>query len=149
MTESEHYSRVKRFMYLAKQEVPEEVTLPSAEVRELRANLILEEALETVAALGFHAEVLTPSNPGEKHQVILSEEETPDLVEIADGCADISVVNVGTLIACGIKDKALIRLVDENNLAKFGPGSSIREDGKLIKPPGHTPPNIKELLAAQ
>lgn len=32
---------------------------------------------------------------------------------------------------------------------KFGPGHSIRADGKLVKPPGHKPPDIAAELARQ
>ena len=73
----------------------------------------------------------------------------PNLVEIADGCADLSVVTIGTLSACGIADEMLLGVVDANNLAKFGPGHSIREDGKLIKPKNHKPPDIAQLLEIQ
>jgi predicted HAD superfamily Cof-like phosphohydrolase len=36
--------------------------------------------------------------------------------------------------------------VDQNNLAKFGPGGHRREDGKWVKPPDHKPPDIAGLL---
>ena len=49
---SEHQKRVESFMRLAKQDVPEKVTIPSDEVCRLRASLILEEALETISSLG-------------------------------------------------------------------------------------------------
>lgn len=41
------------------------------------------------------------------------------------------------------------QLVDENNLAKFGPGGYRRDDGKWIKPPGHKPPAIAKALRWQ
>src|SRR5690606_33615746 len=69
-----------------------------------------------------------------------------DLEKTVDGCCDLKVVTTGTLSSCGIPDELFQKEVDENNLKKFGPGHSYREDGKLIKPPGHQPPNIKGLL---
>jgi len=68
------------------------------------------------------------------------------LVDIVDGCADISVVTIGTLSACGVSDEPIMREVDDNNLTKFGPGQYIRDDGKLVKPPNHKPPRIAETL---
>jgi predicted HAD superfamily Cof-like phosphohydrolase len=128
-------------MRLAGQALPALPVLPSLETRKLRANLIMEEALETIKGLGF-AVVIKPQSNGWDIQ----EANAPDLVEIVDGCADISVVTMGTLLACGIGDEELLKLVDENNLAKFGPGGHRREDGKWVKPPGHQPPDIKGLL---
>lgn len=143
-----HYARVREFMVKAKQECPQLPTIPSADVRKLRAKLILEEALETIKALGMS---LCREFGGELHKItddqfdFVADGEC-DIVGVADGCADVSVVTIGTLIAFGIPDRRLLELVDNNNLAKFGPGHSIREDGKLIKPPGHKPPDVLGLL---
>jgi predicted HAD superfamily Cof-like phosphohydrolase len=142
---SDHQLRVEEFMRFAKQDVPMVPNLPSKEVRELRARLIIEEALETIAALGceLHAngEPVTAKGLKSGHAVI-SSSNAPDLVEIVDGCCDIMVVTTGTLSACGIRDVVPLKMVDENNLAKFGPGHSIRADGKLIKPPNHKAPDL-------
>jgi len=136
---SEHYQRIATFMRFAGQDTPEKAALPSAEILKLRAKLIYEEAMETIHALGFSVK---HTENGEE----FIQDKEPDLVEIADGCADISVVTVGTLIACGIDDVELLEMVDKNNLDKFGPGHHIREDGKLVKPPGHQPPDIAKIL---
>ncbi len=74
------------------------------------------------------------------------DQDNISLVDIVDGCADISVVTIGTLSACGVSDEPIMREVDDNNLAKFGPGHYIRDDGKLVKPPDHKPPRIAETL---
>lgn len=145
--ETLHYQRVKSFMKKAKQGTPAWPAVPDERTRILRARLILEEALETAEALGVQVSV-QGHLVGEDGQLSFTAHPTkkPDLVGIADGCADVSVVTTGTLVACGIPDHELLNLVDENNLAKFGPGHSFREDGKLIKPPHHRPPNITGLL---
>ena len=102
--------------------------------------------METVKALGFSISTVDNHSELKISDVVFDSSGEPDLVEIADGCADISVVTIGTLIACGIKDKKLIEVVDQNNLDKFGPGHSYRADGKLIKPPGHTKPDIQQII---
>lgn len=140
---SGHWHDVFLFMKHAGQELPDEIGIPSEAVRKLRAALILEEALETVKALGFNATVRGVSV---QKNIDLMAAYTPDLEEVFDGCADLSVVTEGTLIAFGMPDRALYHLVDLNNLEKFGPGSRKREDGKWIKPPGHRPPPIKALV---
>jgi predicted HAD superfamily Cof-like phosphohydrolase len=140
---SEHQQRVIEFMNLAGQDTPQKAIMPSEEVRMLRAKLILEECLETIRALGMDIKC----NSCEKtDDVRLVYSREPNLEEILDGCADISVVTIGTLCACGIDDTELLKAVDQNNLDKFGPGHQIREDGKLVKPPGHKPPNIKSIM---
>jgi predicted HAD superfamily Cof-like phosphohydrolase len=153
-TTTAHYDRVRAFMTQARQETPATPVVPGQKVRLLRAKLILEEALETVRALGVEVHVLSPNDDD---RVVISEEESklgfelrgmPDLTEIADGCADISVVTTGTLIACGIQDQPILEAVDQNNLDKFGPGHSWREDGKLIKPPGHKKVDLEPLIQA-
>lgn len=144
---SDHQLRIERFMHLAGQEVPDRPTMPSLQVRELRARLILEETLETIKALGFRVyrdpKLASPDAPMQIDTLKFEDCCRPNLVLIADGCADISVVTTGTLSACGIKDDSLLKIVDENNLAKFGPGGYRREDGKWIKPPDHRPPDIQ------
>lgn len=144
---TKHYERIEKFMKLAGQDTPETPVQPSDETRILRAKLIIEEALETVKALGVDIQLARMSLVEEEDDFEYSISDHPfDMVEVADGCADISVVTTGCLISCGIKDKALLKMVDQNNLDKFGFGHYIREDGKLVKPLNHQPPNIKKLL---
>ena len=143
---TDHYDRVRQLMCkIPGQNTPTEVTMPSEETRLLRAKLILEEALETIEGLGVSVNwdgIFKITSD----EVSFELSHKPDMIEIVDGCADISVVTTGTLIACGVPDEELLRLVDENNLAKFGLGSYLREDGKWMKPPDHKPPDIKGLL---
>ena len=145
---TKHQKNVDAFMILAQQMLPGKPTIPDEKTRELRARLILEEALEAVEALGFK-----PRVEDERGLVTLAIDaiefypnEGPNLAQIIDGCCDIKVVTTGTLSACGIPDDAFQELVDQNNLAKFGPGGYRREDGKWVKPPGHQPPDIDGML---
>lgn len=146
---SPHQRMVEDFMAKARQEVPLFPIIPSPEVRRLRAKIILEEALETINGLGFDVVVTGGHRIVTKECVEFSSDGhvPPDLVEIVDGCADIRVVTTGTLSACGVPDELVQLEVDTNNLAKFGPGGYRREsDGKWMKPPGHQPPRIREIL---
>lgn len=139
-----HQQRIDLFMRCAQQEVPEAPAMPSAPVRNLRANLILEEALETIAGLGYA--VVQDENTGKLTIVPFGE---PNMVEVVDGCADLSVVTIGTLSAFGVSDVSVLEEVDNANLRKFGPGSFRRGDGKWIKPPDFVPPNIERVLSLQ
>ncbi|MDE2957910.1 MAG: hypothetical protein OXU68_13035 [Bacteroidota bacterium] len=137
-----HYQRVKAFMEKAGQDAPATVTIPNEKTRRLRASLILEEALETVQALGF--EVVANGTRIGDHDFELQTRGAPDLEGVVDGCADISVVTIGTLVAFGVEDEPVLEEVDRANLRKFGPGSYVRKDGKWMKPPDWTPPDIRQ-----
>lgn len=159
-----HQSRVEQFMTLAKQEVKTVPSVPSDAVVILRAKLLIEECIETLRSLGVSLQYKLGLTLAEDKKFLLEidlsklnykkdveyiKTAPTDIVGVADGAADISVVNIGMLSAFGIKDKALLEEVDANNLAKFGEGHSFREDGKLIKPPNHRPPNIVDVLKKQ
>lgn len=147
-----HYRRVRQFMQKVGQQIPEEPVVPDAHTRTLRAKLILEEALETIEALGVRvaahrngAEVLLTSDGAD---LTFEATDQVDMEGVVDGCADISVVTVGTLISFGIDDEPVLEEVDAANLRKFEPGSYMREDGKWIKPPDWQPPDIGGVINA-
>lgn len=152
-SKSPHQKRIESFMRKLERELPDKPTQPSKEMRILRARLIMEEALETIAALGVF--VANDSDSGysfienENLDYHITDISHFDMVEVADGCADLSVVSIGTLSALGISDSPILEMVDQNNLEKFSPGYYIDEGGKLIKPPNHSPPKIKEELERQ
>jgi len=131
----------------AKQYSPTKLTFLTSSTRLLRARLIYEEAMETVAALGCVVHTDLEDGTSTVHLDSGPYEDSPaKFCEIVDGCCDISVVTIGTLSAMGVPDEPVLRLVDENNLSKFGPGHSYREDGKLIKPADFVPVNFYPLL---
>lgn len=148
---SEFQLRVDNFMEKARQELPESPCIPSEEVRRLRASLILEEALETIEALGFS--VCARGAIEHVHELSIdgcSFHATidPDMVKIADGCCDTLFVTLGTLSACGMSDRALMDEVCDSNDSKFIDGH-IREDGKLIKGPAYRPADLMAVLVSQ
>ena len=139
---TEHQHRIEQFMKKAGQIVHKKPTIPGVKTRKLRAKLILEEAFETVKALGFN--IIIDIGTGELE--LVPNEDGCNIIEVADGCADISVVTIGTLSAFGIHDKPLLEEVDDSNLRKFGTGSYKRSDGKWMKPADWTPPDIEKIL---
>lgn len=150
ITMTPHYRRVKLFMELAKQDTPDSIKVPDLRTRKLRAMLILEEALETIVK-GLGLTVTLKSGTEKDYRIEAENLDYLDnghvnIIELADGCADLSVVNTGTLIAFGIKDADLLEEVDRSNMAKFAPGHYINEHGKLIKPPGWRKPDIAKAI---
>lgn len=115
---SKHQQRVEEFMEKAGQEVPNVMKIPEEGVRRLRAKLILEEALETIEALGF---VLKWNGRTQLNRDLYDFDEVlrVDLIGVIDGCCDIKVVTTGTLSAFGVPDEPFQEEVDEANLRKF------------------------------
>lgn len=70
-----------------------------------------------------------------------------DLPKTADGYCDGMFVLVGGAVEDGIDLGPIFAAVCETNMAKEGGG--IREDGKVLKPPGWVPPDVEGLLRRQ
>lgn len=100
--------------------------LPDQATRDLRKKLLAEEFEEYVTA-----------------------EAEDDIVEIADALADLIYIACGTAVAYGIPLDQVFAEVHRSNMAKLVDGKVIRrDDGKVLKPAGWTPPDIKSILDA-
>ena len=146
---SQHQQQVDEFLEKAGQRVRTTPGIPEKAELKQQLSIILEELLELIAASGY--EIYDEfGGPIRHHDVSINETGLkPDLVEMVDGCLDLNVVVTGLLSKMGVADVALQDEVNQNNLAKFGPGGYRREDGKWIKPPDHKPPRILKLLVEQ
>lgn len=85
------------FTLKAGQECPPYPAIPSTEVSKLRARLVLEEALEICEGLGICFQL-----DGESiclGMLDLIEGEDPDIIKIADACANLKVATVVSEIA--------------------------------------------------
>lgn len=97
---------------------------PELRRSELRATLIEEEAEETVSAI-----------------------RNGDLPGAIDGLCDLLCVVHGAALEFGVDILLFWEEVHRTNMAKAdGP---VREDGKRLKPPGWTPPDIAGILRAE
>lgn len=76
--------------------------------------------------------------------------EAGDLIEATDAIGDIIYVAIGAALVWGVDLPSVWEEIQRSNMAKF-PGGVVtrRADGKILKPPGWTPPDIKGVLAAQ
>jgi predicted HAD superfamily Cof-like phosphohydrolase len=97
------------------------------DVENLRIKLIEEEWRETKKAM-----------------------EDQDIVEIADGLADLLYVVFGTAVAYGIPIDEVFREVHRSNMSKVGLDGIVRRDeyGKIMKPEGWKSPKeeIRKVL---
>jgi len=106
------------------QKVGDKPELPDINERGLRMKLLREEFEEYMEA-----------------------EEENDLVEIADALADLIYIACGTAVSYGIPLDKIYDEVHRSNMSKLVNGKPIyREDGKVMKPEGWSPPDIKGIL---
>lgn len=65
-------------------------------------------------------------------------------VDALDALIDILVVTVGAIHSMGADGEGAWREVMRSNFSKIGPDGKVRkrEDGKVLKPIGYSPPNL-------
>lgn len=96
--------------------------------------------------------------PAELRRAVMVEEwvelaaaiDGDDLIGIADACADLIFTVCGLAKGYGIPFDAVWAEVMRSNMAKVGPNGEVyrNEAGKIVKPPGWTPPDIGSILLA-
>jgi len=126
-------------------EMPQSPQVPREDIARRRILLIAEEFIEVMESC-FDARGLDHIN---RHllQIIANEPLQVDLVEFADGLADLEYVCEGAFLGFGIDSRPIHTEVQRSNMAKKG--GAKRADGKSLKPEGWTPPDIKSLIDAQ
>ena len=114
---------VEDFMIAGAQSLTKELSL-KGDQQKLYMNLITEEYKETLEAF-----------------------QNNDLVEVADGLADMVWVIMGMCNSCGIQFDNVWKEVRASNMSKFVDGKVIKNDyGKIMKPKSYFKPNIKNAL---
>ena len=114
---------VSNFMILGEQKISSDLNLNN-EQTQLYMNLIKEEFEETAKAF-----------------------EEEDLIEVADGLADMVWVIMGMCNSVGIDFDKIWEEVKSSNMSKFVDGKFIKNDvGKIMKPETYFKPNIKKAL---
>lgn len=125
---SAHSDMVREFHETYGVPVQSTPLFPAHDRVRLRASLIEEEYLELCEA-----------------------EAVRDLVEVADALADMLYIIHGTALEYGIPLDAVVAEVHRSNMSKLGDdGLPVRRyDGKVLKGPNYTPPDIASILKAQ
>ena len=119
-----YFTDVRDFHQAFGQRIGEKPEFPSKEERDLRKKLLAEEYSEYIVA-----------------------EYKNDLVEVVDALADIIYIACGTAVSYGIPLDDIFAEVHRSNMAKLVDGKVIlREDGKIKKPEGWTPPDVERIL---
>lgn len=143
---------VKEFMEGVGQECP---TRPISEIDEklaiLRIDLIQEELNELILAMGLiHAGFTIRGLPGlmKCEYEDCEDDLTYDPVGVADALADLLYVVYGCAVTCGIDMEPIWNEVQRSNMSKLKDGYK-REDGKWMKGPSYSPPELDPILRDQ
>ena len=120
-----NFDKVKYFMEYFGQSVNYKPGLVDESLACLRLNLIQEEVEELKQAIG-----------------------QDDLTGVADALTDILYVVYGTGAAYGIDLDECFAEVHRSNMSKLGSDNKpiYREDGKILKGPNYSPPNLDKVL---
>jgi predicted HAD superfamily Cof-like phosphohydrolase len=136
----------------------------SVDRMKLRIALIAEELLELCDASGFRVVIKNglsiqqgADSAGHHVKIIytLEDEESigkdkhlPNIGEIADALGDLDYVIAGTATEMGIPHDAIVAEIHRSNMSKLGSDGKpiLRDDGKVLKGPNYTPPNLWPIL---
>lgn len=118
-----YLNKVREFQVASDQIVSDKPTILEYQDTKLRYDLMHEENLEFM--------------------------DSDSVVETLDACVDMMYILAGTINACGLQDvfEEAFERVHVNNMTKVVDGKVIRsESGKILKPEGFVPVDLKDLI---
>jgi len=132
-------------------ELPPNPAVPEEGVARRRMRLIAEEFIEVMECV-FDARLFDPILRDllriiENEPLEIAENGLSHLAHFARELADLEYVCEGAFIGFGIDSRPVHAEVQRANMDKFG--GPVRPDGKRLKPPGWTPPDIKSIIERQ
>ena len=143
--------QVKEFHEAMDIPVLDRPTVPDKARVRLRLRLIAEEFFEvlyaTFTGYGVHDDIDLCRADRIIRTVINEDSINVILDEFVDGLADLDYVIEGTRLEFGIDGEPIAAEVHRANMAKVG--GPVRADGKRLKPPGWTAPDIAGVLRRQ
>ncbi len=102
------------------------------------------------ADLGHEKNLLRFNLMDEENKEYFEAAQNNDLVEVADALGDMLYILCGTILEHGMQYKIeeVFEEIQRSNMSKLGEdGNPIyREDGKVLKGPQYTKPDIKTIL---
>ena len=118
-----YLEKVKEFQTASDQVVNEKPTILEYQDAKLRYELMLEENLEFL--------------------------DSKSVVDCLDACVDMMYILAGTINACGLQNvfEEAFERVHQNNMTKVVDGKVVRSStGKILKPEGFVPVDLKDLV---
>lgn len=123
---------------------------PDIKLRVLRVQMLASELVELCRAFGVKLKIDTTKSSNEDECVLAADDGTGayDVVEAADALGDIRYITDGGNLVCGFPGDLVLAEIHRANMSKLGAdGKPVhRADGKIMKGPNYTPPNIRKVL---
>lgn len=129
--------KIEEFHAAVGSPVPPNPVLPSLKTLALRHKLIQEEFEEVTEAWEELTAVLQANNSA----------QPADVTDWVHELADLLYVAYGAILACGVDADAVFAEVHRANLSKAG--GPRRADGKILKPPGWQPADVRSVIEQQ
>lgn len=140
---------VEHFMRLANHARPERPTVPDDKTVRFRLRLVAQEFVELLAATVDTGVDLRDVGEAIRRVVDYAPIDV-DMVDAIDALLDIDYVSESFKLALGANSHPLFAEVHRANLEKFrGERRVDPKDGKILKPPGWSPPDIEGELRKQ
>jgi predicted HAD superfamily Cof-like phosphohydrolase len=127
-------------------ELPTSLGVPAESIARRRMRLIAEEFFEVLRSV-FGPEATLAVCEEKIEEVIKSHPLHVNLAAFAQELADLEYVCEGAFLGFGIDSRPVHTEIQRANMAKKG--GPMRPDGKRLKPPGWTPPDIQSILNRQ
>lgn len=153
------FERVTEFHRAFNHPIDDEGGLDNERLTRLRVKLIFEEFMELVEACGYDKEGFIfwvnsyYQRQEEPTDLIFETRTNPrphNKVEVADALGDLEYVINGFAIVLGINLPAVGEEIHRSNMSKLDENGDpiYREDGKVLKGPLYSPPDIQKVLDA-
>jgi predicted HAD superfamily Cof-like phosphohydrolase len=140
MSERDMVKQFHEAMGLPVRERPE---MPSEAERVLRCRLLLEECEEFIRASGCR---INTDSAG-RRTIGVDHSIRPDLAAMAHENADVRIITLGTDLTMGSPTEVYAEVM-RANMSKLGDDGRpvLRADGKVMKGPKYTPPDVARVL---
>lgn len=139
--------QVVAFHEMADAPINDVPSVPPIERVRLRLRLAAEEFCELLRACGCGKYAAEDVRERANDVIELAGGDGVDLVEVADALADLDFVNEGMRLEFGINGEPIADEVSRSNQSKFP--ATVRADGKILKGPHFSPPDIEGELVKQ
>lgn len=126
--------RIREFHQAVGAPLPTQPTIPARPLAEMRRRLIDEEYAEVSEAFSNFLDAI-------------EEERPPDLASLVHELTDLLYVTYGAIQTCGVDPDAVFAEIHRANLTKAG--GPRRADGKILKPEGWQPADVRTIIEQQ
>lgn len=143
-------NRVREFHSAFGHPIAPAATPGDRKLRELRVKLIAEELTELCEALGVAVKIESNGVSSQFVVEAVKDDDQVDLIAAADALGDLDYVVQGANLVFGFPAEPVLKEIHRANMSKLGADGLpvYREDGKVMKGPNYTPPDVAAVLAA-